>query len=87
MKQFNYWKDIMDYYENGVPMFNGQNGLKYDMWSRRMEVFLQAQGHYIWLSVVIEYDSSKRENTATKKELKKNNKIKWISSGKDYLIW
>jgi hypothetical protein len=42
----------MDYYENGVPMFNGQNGFKYEMWSRRMKVFLQAQGHYIWLSVV-----------------------------------
>ena len=40
-----------------------------------MEVFLQTQGHYIWLSVVTGYDSSKREKTATKKELKKNNKI------------
>jgi hypothetical protein len=65
----------MDYSENGVPMFNVQNGFKYEMWSRRMEVFLQAQGNYIWLSVVIGYDSSKREKTATKKELKKNNKI------------
>jgi hypothetical protein len=41
-KQFNHWKEIMDYYENGVPMFNGQNGFKYEMWSRRKEVFLQA---------------------------------------------
>jgi hypothetical protein len=65
----------MDYSENGVPMFNGQNGFKYEIWSRRMEVFLQAQGHYIWLSVVTGYDSSKRAKTATKKELKKNNKI------------
>jgi hypothetical protein len=40
-----------------------------------MKVFLHAQGHYIWLSVVIGYDSSKREKIATKKELKKNNKI------------
>jgi hypothetical protein len=32
----------MDYYENGVSMFNGQNGFNYEMWSRRMEVFLQA---------------------------------------------
>jgi hypothetical protein len=32
-------------------------------------------GHYIWLSVVTGYDSSKRVKTATKKELKKNNKI------------
>jgi hypothetical protein len=32
----------MDYSENGVPLFNGQNGLKYEMWSGRMKVFLQA---------------------------------------------
>jgi hypothetical protein len=50
----------MDYSENGVPMFNGQKGFKYDMWSMRTEVFLQAQGHYIWLSVFTGYDSSKR---------------------------
>jgi hypothetical protein len=65
----------MDYSENGVPLFNGQNGLKYEIWSGRTKVFLQAQGYYIWLSFVIGYDSSKRENTAAKKELKKNNKI------------
>jgi hypothetical protein len=65
----------MDYSDNGVRMFNGHNSFKYEMWSRRMEVFLQAQGHYIWLLVVIGYDSSKREKTATKKELKKNKKI------------
>ena len=65
----------MDYYENGVPLFNGQNGLKYEMWSRTPKVFLQAHGNYIWLSVIIGHDSSKREKTATKKELKKNNKI------------
>jgi hypothetical protein len=45
------------------------------MWSKRTEVFLQAHGHYIWLSVVTEYDSSKRAKTTIKKELKKNNKI------------
>ena len=56
-------------------MFNGQNGLKYDMWSRRTKLFLQAQGHYIWLSVVTGYDNSKREKAAMKKELNKNNKI------------
>ena len=56
-------------------MFNGQNGFKYEMWSIRMKVFLQEQGHYIWLSIVTGYDSSKRAKTATKKELKKNNKI------------
>jgi hypothetical protein len=37
----------MDYSKNGVPMFNGQNGFKYEMWSRRKEVFLLAQGHFI----------------------------------------
>jgi hypothetical protein len=37
---FNHWKEIMDYSENLVPMFNGHNGFKYDMWSRRMKVFL-----------------------------------------------
>ena len=39
-KQFNHWKEIMDYFENGVPIFNGQNGLNYDMWSRRKKLFL-----------------------------------------------
>jgi hypothetical protein len=73
-KQFNHWKEIMDYSKNGVPMFNGQNGLKYEMWSRRTKVFLQAHGHYIRLSVVTGYDSSKRAKTAAKKELKKNKK-------------
>jgi chromosome segregation ATPase len=71
----------MDYSENGVPMFNGQNGFKYETWSRMMELFLQAQGHYIRLSVVTGYDISKRAKIATKKELKKNNKIAM------YFIW
>ena len=65
----------MDYSENGVLMFNGQNGFNYEMWSRRTKLFLQAQGHYIWLSVFIGYDSSKRVKTVAKKELNKNNKI------------
>jgi hypothetical protein len=64
----------MDYFENGVPMFNGQNGFKYEMQSRRKKVFLQAQGHYIWLSVITGYDSSKREKTVAKKKLKKKKK-------------
>jgi hypothetical protein len=38
-------------------------------------VFLQAHGHYIWISVVTGYDSSKRKKTASKKELRKNKKI------------
>ena len=65
----------MDYSENGVPMFNGYNGFNYEMWSIRIKSFLLAHAHYIWLSVVTGYDSSKRENTATRKELRKNNKI------------
>jgi hypothetical protein len=47
----------MYYFENEVPLFNGQNGLKYEMWSRRRKVFLQAQGNYIWISVITGYDS------------------------------
>jgi hypothetical protein len=65
----------MDYFEDGIPMFNCQNGFKYEMWRIRMKVFLQANGHYIWLSVVTGYDSSKRAKTTAKKELKKNKKI------------
>jgi hypothetical protein len=65
----------MYYSENGILMFNGQNGLKYEMWSRRKKLFLQAHGHYIWLSVVTRYDSSKRAKTVAKKEIKKNKKI------------
>jgi hypothetical protein len=60
----------MEYTENGVPMFDGQSGLEYEIWSRRTKVFLQAQGYDIWKSVVTGYDSSKREKTAAKKELK-----------------
>jgi hypothetical protein len=48
-------------------MFNGHNGFKYEMWSIRKKVFLHTQGHYIWLSVVTGYDSSKREKTPSKK--------------------
>jgi hypothetical protein len=62
----------MDYSENGVPMFNGQNCFKYEIWRIRTEVFLQAHGHYIWLLVVIEYDSSKREKISAENELRKN---------------
>jgi hypothetical protein len=75
MKQFNYWKEIIDYSKNGVPLFNGQNHLKYELWSGRMKVFLHVWGYYIWISFVIGYDSSKRAKTTTKKELKKNKKI------------
>ena len=36
---------------------------------------LKAHGHDIWIPVVTVYDRSKREKTATKKELNKNKKI------------
>jgi hypothetical protein len=65
----------MDYSENGAPMFNGQNGFKCEIWSIRTKVFLQAQGHDIFLSAVMGYDSSKRAKTVAKKDLKKNKKI------------
>jgi hypothetical protein len=65
----------MDYSENGVLLFNSQNGLKYEIWSRRMKVFLQAHEYDIFPPVLTRYDSSKREKITTKKELKKNKKI------------
>jgi hypothetical protein len=55
-------------------MLNGPNGFKYEMWSIRTKVFLHSQRHYNWLSIVTEYDSSKREKTAANKEFKKNKK-------------
>jgi hypothetical protein len=45
------------------------------MWIIRTQLFLHAHGNYIWLSFLTGYDSSKRAKFATKKELKKNNKI------------
>jgi hypothetical protein len=65
----------MDYFENGVPLFNGQDGLKYEIWNGRMKVFLKARGYDIWPSIVIGYDGSKRAKTTGKKELNKNNKL------------
>jgi hypothetical protein len=65
-----------DMYKMEVPQFNGQNGLKYEIWSNRMKTFLQAQGCDIWRSVVTGYTTTKKPlKTATKKELKRNNKI------------
>jgi hypothetical protein len=49
-----------------LSMRFGAEGLKY---------FYRHRDIIFWLSVVTGYDSSKREKTATKKELKKNNKI------------
>jgi hypothetical protein len=63
----------MDYTDNGTPVFDGQN---YEIWSSRMKVFLEAQGYDVWYSVVTGYTASKKPlKTATKKELKRNNKI------------
>jgi hypothetical protein len=76
----------MEYTENGVPMFNGQNGLEYEMWSIRTKTFLKAQGYDIWYSVVTGYNATKKSKTTTKKELKKNNKIEMDFIWKDYLI-
>jgi hypothetical protein len=45
------------------------------MWSIKMKVFLQAQGYDVWKSVVTGYTTTKKPKTATKKELKRNNKI------------
>jgi hypothetical protein len=56
----------MDYSENVVPLFNGQNGLKYDIWSVWTKVFLKEHGYDIWKTVVTGYYSSKRENTTSK---------------------
>ena len=40
-----------------------------------MKTFLQAHGYDVWYSVVTGYSGSKKPKTATKIELKKNNKI------------
>jgi hypothetical protein len=64
----------MEYSMNGAPMFNGQKGLKYELWNR-MKVFLQEHGYDVWHSVVTGYNATKKPKTATKKELKRNKKI------------
>jgi hypothetical protein len=65
----------MEFTNNGVPMFDGRSGLKYEMWSIRTRNFLEEQGYDIWYLVVTIYDSTKKEKTINNKELKKNNKI------------
>jgi hypothetical protein len=32
------------YTDNGIPIFDGQDGQNYEMWNIRMKTFLQAQG-------------------------------------------
>jgi hypothetical protein len=65
----------MEYNMNGAHMFNGQRGMKYELWSCGMKVFLQARGYEFWHLVVTGYNATKKPKTASKKELKKNNKI------------
>jgi hypothetical protein len=65
----------MQYNMNLVPMFNGQNGLDYEIWSRKMKTCLQEQGYDIWYSIFIGYNGSNKPKTTTKKELNKNKKI------------
>jgi hypothetical protein len=60
---------------NGVPMFDGQSGLKHEYWSSRMKTFLKEKGYDIWKSVVTGYNGTKKLKTIAKKELKKNQKI------------
>jgi hypothetical protein len=42
----------MDYARIGVPHFDGEN---YELWSRRMKTYIQAQGLYVWQFVVYGY--------------------------------
>jgi hypothetical protein len=63
------------YTDNGIPWFDGQIGQNYEMWNIIMKTFLQAQGYDVWKSVVTGYTATKKPKTATKKELKRNNKI------------
>jgi hypothetical protein len=60
---------------NGAPMFKGKSGMKYEMWSKRMKTFLQAQGYDVWHSVVTGYNATKKPKTVAKEELKRKNKI------------
>jgi hypothetical protein len=38
-------RKIMEYTMFGVPQFDGQNGQRFEMWSIRMNKFLEAQGY------------------------------------------
>jgi hypothetical protein len=45
------------------------------MWSIDMKTFLEAQGYDVWKSIVKGYTDTKKVKNASKKELKRNNKI------------
>jgi hypothetical protein len=40
------------YRANEISWFDGHIGLKYDMWNRKMKVFLQEHGYDIWNPIV-----------------------------------
>jgi hypothetical protein len=62
--------------KNGEPTFDGQNGLDYEIQKIRMKTFLQAEGFEILKSDVKGYTGTKKPpNIATKKKLKRSNKI------------
>jgi hypothetical protein len=63
------------YIANGISWFDGHIGKRYEMGSIKMETFLQAHGYDIWKSVVTRYTATNKLKTATKKKLKRNNKI------------
>ena len=50
----------MEYKENGVPMFDAQSGLEYEIWSIRKKVFFKAWGYDIWKSIVTVYNATKK---------------------------
>jgi hypothetical protein len=57
----------MESTENGVPMFNGQSGLKFEIWSTKTRTFLGAHGYDILQSVVTGYNATKKSKTSAKK--------------------
>jgi hypothetical protein len=63
------------YTYNGIKWFDGQIVHNYEMCNIRMKTFLQEQGYDVSQSVVIGYTATKKLNTTTKKELKRNNKL------------
>jgi hypothetical protein len=40
-KQFNHWKEIMEYAKIGAPRFDGKN---YAFWNKRMKLFFKGMG-------------------------------------------
>jgi hypothetical protein len=73
---------------NGAPMFNDQKGLKYELWSCMMKVFLKEHGYNIWKSLMTGYNATKKSKTKANKELNKNTKkyIDFICEGLPDLV-